>query len=104
MPSASTNNEVFSSTAAESSLLVRARPVSVATWNSRLMAASGATGCRDATLHPLPGDDHEQRTGGPDDELGIGQLRLEPGRRRGIGDEHSPGEEAEQRRTEHDDD
>src|SRR6185295_11619293 len=41
MPSARTTSEDASSTAAESSLLLRARPVSDAQWNSRVMAWRG---------------------------------------------------------------
>src|SRR4051812_334064 len=142
MPSASTTSDEDSSISAESSLLVRARPVSVARWYSRIMdGAAGGEGGSGATrqelclgkqafpaagppfcraggsgsdrsgaepsrsgglggagpaLQPLADGHHQHRANQAGDELGLGQMRLEPGGTRRVGDEHLAGQESQE--------
>ena len=122
MPSASTTSAVASSTTTESSLLLRARPVSVAQWNSSVIIGTeggrrsfnvdelcigriAASAARGALMQPLADGDHQDGAADAEDEhRRAAKVRLEPGGDRRVGDEHLAGEPAEQRGAERDDD
>src|SRR5664279_3349956 len=95
MPSARTTSEVASSMTAESSLLLRARPVSEAQWNSSVIIGTAVTGavagrsglCLGSNcarrlalpvMEPATNGHHQQCADRAENEIRVRQDRREP--------------------------